>query len=242
MELRLIQSNFFFYSVVFLLVLQAAVFVALAGFSYQWFSADISKIALETLANQARIQADLQPLAENPQLEKAAQMKAQDMVAQGYFQHTSPTGITPWFWFSKAGYNYKYAGENLAIGFFESQDVFNAWLDSPTHKANILNSNYKEVGTAVLSGFGQNGAIVVVQEFGSKMPAKAVVTKPSPTPFPAVEAQKPIQVGQPKVLSQNAVQSPQFVVYRYGQMFSGMLFITSMILSGSLLLAAFIKY
>ena len=130
------------------------------------------------MVNQTRQSVGLQPLAENSQLDRAAQLKAQNMVQDNYFDHTSPSGISPWYWFSQAGYNYKYAGENLAIGFFDSQEVYDAWLNSPSHKANILNPNYTEVGTAVLSGFGSNNTIVVVQEFGSPQLVRAIaVTK-----------------------------------------------------------------
>jgi len=110
-------------------------------------------------------------LAESAKLNQAAQLKAENMVANNYFNHTSPSGISPWYWFTKVGYNYKYAGENLAIGFFDSQEVYQAWLNSPEHRANIVNPNYTEVGTAVLSGFGSNNTIVVVQEFGSQKTA-----------------------------------------------------------------------
>ena len=151
----------------------------------------------------------LQPLTENQKLDEAAQLKAQNMVQDNYFNHTSPTGVTPWFWFLQAGYKYKYAGENLAIGFYDSQEVYNAWLNSPTHKANIVNPNYTEVGTAVLGGFGPNNSIIVVQEFGSRLPAKTVVakdnnSKPVAVQTPAVKPAEPVATNNnvEKVLSQ----------------------------------------
>src|SRR6185436_7850636 len=98
-------------------------------------------------------------------LNKAAMAKAQDMVKNGYFAHESPQGISPWYWFKQAGYVYKYAGENLAVGFVDSKTVYDAWFNSPSHKANLLNKNYTQVGTAIVSGFDGN-SIVVVQEFG----------------------------------------------------------------------------
>ena len=85
------------------------------------FFADITKSALENFVNQTRQSVGLQPLTENTALDQAAQIKAENMVQDNYFEHTSPSGITPWAWFVQAGYNYKYAGENLAIGFFDSK-------------------------------------------------------------------------------------------------------------------------
>ena len=165
---KILKSNILLFCVVLILVLKIITVSFSFDFPQNIFFADITKLALENFVNQTRHSAGLPTLTENKKLDAAAQLKAENMVANNYFNHTSPAGISPWHWFLQAGYNYKYAGENLAIGFFDSQEVFNAWLNSPSHKANILNPNYKEVGTAVLPGFGQNNAIVVVQEFGSQ--------------------------------------------------------------------------
>ncbi len=95
-------------------------------------------------------------------------MKADDMATKGYFAHTSPEGLTPWYWFAQVGYNYTYAGENLAINFNESKDVDTAWLASPTHRANILNSHYTEIGIATAQGMYKGvQATFVVQMFGT---------------------------------------------------------------------------
>jgi hypothetical protein len=142
---------------------------------------DISKIALIKMLNHGREEAGLGPLKENTVLNNAAVLKAQDMLAKDYFSHQSPGGVSPWHWFKIAGYNYKIAGENLAIGFLDSGEVNQAWLDSPSHKANLLNSNYKDVGIAILKGdFQGNETTVVVQLFGQLQQTAAgpkVVTK-----------------------------------------------------------------
>jgi len=119
------------------------------------------------LTNNARESNGVSLLARNSTLDKAAQMKANDMATLSYFAHTSPSGLTPWHWFAKANYVFSYAGENLAIDFSESVDVKNAWLDSPTHKANILNSKFTEIGIATAEGY-YNGhpTTYVVQMFG----------------------------------------------------------------------------
>ncbi len=120
--------------------------------------------------NKGRESAGFEPLAENKELNQAALLKAEDMIKNNYFSHESPEGITPWYWFKVSGYNYKYAGENLAIGFLDSKDVYNAWYNSVSHRDNILNPNYKDIGTAILTGnFNGNNATVVVQLFASPL-------------------------------------------------------------------------
>lgn len=205
---KFLKSNILMHCVVLLLVLKIFSVAVSVNFPANIFFADITKIALENFANQARQAVGLAPLSENQKLNQAAQLKAENMIKNQYFAHTSPQGLTPWHWFLQAGYNYKYAGENLAIGFFDSKEVFNAWLNSPSHKANILSPNYKEVGTAVLEGFGANNAIVVVQEFGSQQPLKPVTAKTQKnvqpqTPVKSEASQaKPVEISTEQVLSQ----------------------------------------
>jgi cytochrome c oxidase subunit IV len=100
------------------------------------------------------------------------------MLANGYFAHSSPTGITPWYWFKNVGYSYKAAGENLAVGFIDSKEVVDAWIDSPSHRANLFSSNFQEIGIAVLTGeFNGQETTLVVQSFGS--PVGTVSQAPS---------------------------------------------------------------
>ena len=123
---------------------------------------------LVTLANRDRVSSNVAELKVSPILEKAAQLKADDMASKGYFAHNTPDGKTPWYWFEKAGYNYIYAGENLAVNFFESEDVETAWMNSPTHRSNIINSKFTEVGIATSTGiYKGREAIFVVQMFGT---------------------------------------------------------------------------
>jgi len=189
-----LQSRILLYFVLILAFLKVCMVLLSFNLPVNIFFADITKSSLENFVNQTRIALGLNSLAESQKLNQVAQLKAQNMIQEQYFSHTSPSGITPWFWFSKAGYNYKYAGENLAIGFFESEEVYNAWLNSPSHKANIVNPKYTEVGTAVLPGYGGGNAIIVVQEFASPAPAKTATTKSNPieTVKKPVE-QKPVQ-------------------------------------------------
>lgn len=130
--------------------------------------ADISGNLIVEMTNQTRVKEGLNTLKVNPELSAAAAAKADDMIKNGYFAHFSPTNVSPWFWIKQNGYNYKYAGENLAMNFSETDQVISGWLNSPSHKANLLNSNYKDIGVAVLSGqVNGQSRVVVVQMFGS---------------------------------------------------------------------------
>jgi hypothetical protein len=132
------------------------------------FTASILPNALVDETNTARVSDSLSPLKPNTLLESAAQDKANDMAKNGYFAHTSPTGITPWYWFQKVGYNFIYAGENLAVNFVDSSDVMNAWMNSPEHKANILNSHFTQIGIATANGtYEGRPAVFAVQLFGT---------------------------------------------------------------------------
>lgn len=162
-------GNFLVYFLVAILVLKVFSASFLYFFPKTSYFADITKTALIELTNDERQKTGLTPLTENPVLDRAAYLKAQDMINSGYFSHFSPTGISPWYWFKLSGYNYRYAGENLAIGFLDSSEVNNAWIDSPSHKANIVNDKYKEIGIAVVKGKFQGAeTTIVVQLFGSK--------------------------------------------------------------------------
>ncbi|HUX35833.1 MAG TPA: CAP domain-containing protein, partial [Candidatus Paceibacterota bacterium] len=137
---------------------------------------------LVSYANEARVQVlGGDKLATSPTLEEAAKMKAEDMAKNGYFAHTSPAGKTPWYWLDQAGYNFSYAGENLAVNFVGSEDVQNAWMASPSHKENILNPNFSEIGIATATGTYQGKeAIFVVEFFGT--PAVSELAKVTETP------------------------------------------------------------
>jgi hypothetical protein len=121
--------------------------------------------------NQERSVQGISGLTTSPVLTEAAQLKANDMARLGYFSHTTPSGQTPWYWFGQAGYDFMYAGENLAVNFFDSSDVTAAWMDSPGHRANLLNPLFTEVGIATAKGMYQgHETTFVVQLFGTPIP------------------------------------------------------------------------
>ncbi|OHA91353.1 MAG: hypothetical protein A2758_02750 [Candidatus Zambryskibacteria bacterium RIFCSPHIGHO2_01_FULL_49_18] len=122
---------------------------------------------LTTLTNAERLSNNLPELRENMVLAEAARLKAEDMATKGYFAHTSPEGKTPWYWLAQAGYSYIYAGENLAVNFIDSEDVTKAWMNSPTHRANIIHGAYTEVGTGIAVGmYKGNETVFVAQVYG----------------------------------------------------------------------------
>ena len=120
------------------------------------------------LTNQERLGYGLNTLSTNAQLSAAALAKANDMFEKQYWDHFGPNGESPWQFIRAAGYDYVYAGENLAKGFRTAEGVHEAWMASPTHKANIVSGNYKDIGVAVVEGelLGKQTTLVV-QMFGN---------------------------------------------------------------------------
>ncbi|MFA6257463.1 MAG: CAP domain-containing protein [Candidatus Paceibacterota bacterium] len=136
---------------------------------------------LADLTNTERQSQNLPTLTVNPVLNKAAEMKATDMATKSYFAHTSPEGKTPWYWLTQVEYKYQYAGENLAINFSDSKDVTNAWMASPTHKANIVKGNYTEIGTGIARGIYEGReTIFVAQVYANPLPVSNVVAQIEP--------------------------------------------------------------
>jgi uncharacterized protein YkwD len=133
-------------------------------FSLSTKSEALSQQEILDLVNLDRAQHGLPSLQLNPVLNLAAMAKAEDMLSHNYFAHTSPTGATPWHWFKVMGYEYSYAGENLAEGYSKAEELQQSLMASPSHRANILSPNYSDVGLAIVS---VNDTNLVVQLFGS---------------------------------------------------------------------------
>lgn len=151
--------------------------------------ADISNQQLLLLTNQKREENGLGDLTMNDNLSAAAANKAADMFSKDYWAHNAPDGITPWVFIKGAGYNYIYAGENLARGFNTAPDVINAWMSSPGHRKNMLSSNYQNVGFAVSTGkLSGEDTVLVVEMFGSTTYAPPIVAKTEEKPAVALVA------------------------------------------------------
>ena len=152
------------------------------------------------LTNGKRAQSGLAALSFNSQLSQAAASKAQDMYAADYWAHNSPSGKTPWSFISASGYRYLYAGENLARDFSDASSVVDAWMASPSHRSNILDDHFREIGVAVASGdLAGREVVLVVQMFGtpvSAIPATQPLVQASPVPSPQPSPAQIAQVQQ----------------------------------------------
>jgi uncharacterized protein YkwD len=139
---------------------------------------EVVRVALLCLHNQIRGNAGLPAIKDNAKLRKAAAGHNDDMVADGFFDHTSPNGDTFVDRILDAGYAKRNdgwtIGENLAWGTGElstPQAMMNAWMNSSGHKANILKKSYKEVGIAVRLGVPSDAGVgaTVTADFGAKV-------------------------------------------------------------------------
>jgi len=119
-----------------------------------------------TLVNQERAKQGLAPLKENVKLSSVAKIKSGDMVANNYFDHTSPTYGSPFDMMKKFGITYTAAGENIAMGQPTAASVMSAWMNSPGHRANILSKNFTEIGVGIARD--KSGTIYWTQQFIGK--------------------------------------------------------------------------
>ncbi|MFZ1721693.1 MAG: CAP domain-containing protein [Microgenomates group bacterium] len=153
------------------------------------YSSDITTDKVLTQTNQLRSQGSLSSLQYSDRLSQAAIAKGQDMFANQYWAHTSPSGREPWDFIRAVGYGYRVAGENLARDFNTTDSMMEAWMASPTHRENIMHPRYKEIGIAVIDGT-LNGVetTLVVQMFGLPVTTQ-VAQVPDSTLFGIDQAQ-----------------------------------------------------
>lgn len=149
------------------------------------------------MTNEKRTQAGLLPLSLNSTLSQAAQAKGADMLNRGYWAHVAPDGTQPWVFFTNFGYKYRYAGENLARDFSSASSAVEAWMNSASHRENLLSSKYKEIGIGVIEGnLDGVDTTIIIQFFGTKYAdtvpvapiaeAKAIVASPTATVVPTI--------------------------------------------------------
>ena len=163
------------------------------------YSSEITAQKVFDQTNQQRTDLGLEPLKYNSLLSQSATQKAQDMFANNYWAHNSPAGATPWTFFKAVGYQYSVAGENLARDFYDTDSLIKAWMNSPTHKANIINSKYQEIGIGVVNGtLGGIKTTLVVQHFAAPVVAMAE-SKKTETSKPVVSEEIVINDEQNKV-------------------------------------------
>lgn len=146
------------------------------------------------LVNASRAAGNLSALSESSILNLVAEDKARDMAGKGYFAHVSPENKSPWDFLRARNYLYTAAGENLATDFVTAREAHDALMGSMSHRANILNKLYTEIGVAVLRGtYEEQPTVFVVQYFGKP---KAAIAKTASKNTPATSgAAVPLNVG-----------------------------------------------
>lgn len=159
------------------------------------YATSISTAEVIALSNNERTSRGLGALATNSALNAAALAKANHMIANDYWAHVAPDGTTPWDFMTAAGYAYYTAGENLAMGFMTSSGVVTGWMNSPGHRANILNDTFAHTGVAAVNGVlqGQETTLVVAMygSTGPVSPPPAPAPVPEPAPPPPAPAPTP---------------------------------------------------
>jgi len=140
------------------------------------YASQIDPDKVVELTNKERLNTGVTTLKLNSELNQAALAKATDMLEHNYWAHISPTGTEPWYFVTQSGYKYQHAGENLARDFSNPTDVVKAWMASPTHRQNLLDGRYRDIGIAVMDGY-INGVetTLVVQIFGSSQTSVAKI-------------------------------------------------------------------
>jgi len=133
------------------------VFILTLAFSTLTYASEITPENIVGAVNKEREINGLSPVMVSPQLQIAARNKSVDMIARNYFEHYA-FGKTPWSFIQSEGYDYSVAGENLAMGFNSAEGVVSAWMNSPSHRANILNPEFQNIGVGVVKGaYTENG-------------------------------------------------------------------------------------
>jgi hypothetical protein len=178
------------------------------------YATSMSPGGLFTSTNSERAKNSLGALALNSYLTQAAQAKADDMVARNYWSHTTPDGKEPWYFITQTGYLYDTAGENLAYGFDTSAATVTGWMNSPGHRANILNTTYTEVGFGIANSpsYQGEGQQTIVVAMYAKPVGASVPTGTSSTPAsPQKASQVPAPTTQPSPAPQTvpATSQPQ---------------------------------
>lgn len=159
------------------------------------FASSVYQSEIIALTNARRTQNGAGVLSESSLLNQAAQLKAQNMFEDDYWAHNNPhdPAKTPWYWFEQVGYQYYMAGENLAMNFDTSTGVVDdGWMKSDSHRENLLNGEFTQIGVAVVNGeLSGEETTLVVQLFGKPLGAQTVASpQPSVTNAPtAVPAQ-----------------------------------------------------
>ena len=178
------------------------------------YASNITQGGLLSETNAQRSANGLPALDINSKLNSAAQAKANHMIQYDYWSHNAPDGTTPWFFIDNTGYLYTVAGENLAYGFDTSSGTVSGWMASPGHRANILHTDYEDVGFGIADGEDFQGGpnTVVVAHYADPVapaedPVPAAPVEPAPPPAePAVESETAVAEEEP--VAEEAAEEP----------------------------------
>lgn len=185
------------YSLILISIKILAIVAILIAPTPAQLAAGVDASQLISLANQERTSRGLNSLNTNPALTAAAKAKAQYMLDHDVFEHGDP-----WTFIRNAGYDYLYAGENIAMDFPTTEDVHATWMASASHRANILRTQYQDIGIAAVAGrFKDHDTIMVVQMFGlpkTSPPTTPPTPTPTATPIPTPTA-TPVVTATPTV-------------------------------------------
>lgn len=176
------------------------------------YATEISSQKLLETTNAQRISNKKAKLVINDKLTAAAQTKANDMAKRNYWSHTTPDGNAPWVFVKDAGYGYQKAGENLAYGFDSSSDTVAGWMNSKSHRDNLLDTAYTEVGFgyANVADFNKSGPETVVVAMYGEPQSKDGTASPAPTAAPINDGpvtSNSSQLGEPATLAVSRIQS-----------------------------------
>lgn len=154
------------------------------------YATEMSNSQLLSNTNAQRSANGKSGLSLNAKLSNAAQTKANDMAARNYWSHNTPDGKAPWYFVEQAGYSYSKAGENLAYGFGTSSETITGWMNSPTHKDNMLDGSFTEVGFGFIDASSYNNSgqqTIVVAMYGQPQVQGASQVAPAPAPAAPVQ-------------------------------------------------------
>ncbi len=192
------------YSVVILLLKVLVVVTPIMLPSASLYSSAVTASNVILLTNQTRTNLGLAGLTQNASLMVAARAKAQDMLANQYFAHNSPAGLSPWYFIKGQGYAYERAGENLAVHYTTAEGVHSGWLASPAHRANIVKDEFTEIGVGVVNGeFEGSASTIVVQFFGRP---KGAITPQLESETEVVVDPEPETVKEPEPVKEDKVE------------------------------------
>lgn len=163
----IIRHEGLFLAAFILLTVQFLSFSDITSAHVLGYGTDINKEKIIELTNQERTSRGLGALKESSLLDQSATLKGQDMFAKDYWSHFAPDGTSPWYFFKQVGYNYNWAGENLARDFSTSSGVISGWMASQGHRDNMLNPNFTDIGISVQNGtLGGDQTTLVVEHLG----------------------------------------------------------------------------